>query len=130
MDSARHDGHQRGIRTAVREDEYEKKIATIAQHVHDGHIDEEDWDHAVSVLSEEDHYLLVLIDSASKFPAGGRSPKEVLRLFLAACLVIAVMFAVIALVDSHVADKATARLLKGSAFVAVLASAMFLNQLD
>lgn len=109
------------------QDEYEKKIAAVVHHIHEANIDEANWNNALNRLREEDHYLLVLIDGASKFPTG-RPPKDVLRLFLAACLAVAAMIAVLSFVNSHFPDKADSRLLNGIAFVAVLACAMLLNR--
>ena len=109
------------------QDEYEEKIATAVQHLRGANTEDADWDNAVDRLREEDHYLLVLIGGASKSPAG-RPPKDVLRLILTACLAVAAVLAVMTFVNSHVPDKADARLVIDLAFVAVLACAMFLNR--
>jgi len=51
------------------QNEYEQKIATLVRHLQDAgqsDSDEEKWDAAVSILSEGDHYLVVLIANAAE----------------------------------------------------------------
>jgi hypothetical protein len=109
------------------QNEYEKKIAKVVQHICDGNADSAAWSNAVLRLREEDHYLLVLIDAASRFPAG-RPPRDVLRLIVAAGMVVVVLFLVMSFVNSHIADKQLARLANGVAFFGALACAMLLNR--
>jgi hypothetical protein len=71
-------------------DEYERKIAGLAQRIREsnkaqGDEDPTTWDLAVEKLSEGDHYLLVLIDS--RLVSAGepvRPPGDFLRLILTA----------------------------------------------
>lgn len=81
------------------QDAYEQKIAGLVRGIQQELIGDEDadrsWENAVRFLREEDHYLLVLIDSANKTEVkAGRPRGDFLKLILTAMLVIAVVFAV------------------------------------
>jgi hypothetical protein len=109
------------------QDEYEKKIAEIVQHIHKGNEGDSGWNNAVNTLRSEDHYLLVLIGRAPSRPAP-RPPGDIPRLILAACLVVAVLFAAMSLVNSHVASRASSRPILYAVFAAALAAAMLFNR--
>jgi len=71
-------------------DEYEKKIAGLAQRIRQKNKDEGEeaeaaWNEAVEKLNEGDHYLLVLIDPKLVSPLGNkRPPGDFLKLVLTA----------------------------------------------
>lgn len=109
------------------QDEYERKIAKIVQHIRKGNADGGGWTDAVHRLRSEDHYLLVLIDGAPKAPAR-RPSGDILRLTVTACLVVAVLFSVMFMVSSHVSDQRIAKAVNTAAFVAVVGCAMFLSR--
>jgi hypothetical protein len=109
------------------QDEYERKIAKVVQRIRKGDADGGGWTNAVHRLGSEDHYLLVLIDGAPKAPAR-RPSGDILRLIVTACLVSAVLFAVMFIVSSHVPDQRIAKAVNTAAFVAVVACAMFMNR--
>ncbi len=109
------------------QDEYERKIAKVVQHIHKGNADAGGWTDAVHRLRSEDHYLLVLIDGAPKAPAQ-RQPGDTLRLIVTACFVVAVQLSVMFMVSSYVSDQGTAKAVNTAAFVAVVVCAVFLNR--
>jgi len=109
------------------QDEYERMIAKIVQHIRMGKAVGGGWADAVHRLRSEDHYLLVLIDGAPNAPAR-RPSGDILRLIVTACLASAVLFSVMFMVSSHVSDRGIAKAVNTAAFVAVVACAMFLNR--
>jgi hypothetical protein len=104
------------------QDEYEKKIGGLVRQFltrDEAQVDQEAWDDAVLKLSDEDHYLLVLIDSAppigdgflsrwpklslwlpSWVPRAKREPNDLLRL-LAVALALGVLIPIVALLVSR-----------------------------
>lgn len=75
------------------QDEYEAKIAQVVRRVHEmaTKADEETWDEAVTVLSLEDHYLLVLINPRLTRGRAARPPGDRVKLILTAALIVAVL---------------------------------------
>lgn len=79
------------------QDEFERKIAGIVRNIQPAPIrdkgEERSWDQAVRVLRSEDHYLLVLIDSAGTVRPRGDFIKLVLTaLVIVGALVAAMLF--------------------------------------
>lgn len=106
------------------QDEYERKIGQIIRRVRggaDGNRDE--WNDAVRRLREEDHYLLVLIDGASRGPTK-TSRWDFLKLILASVAVVAVALPANFWIHSHIENEAIQRCLgMGTLFgAAVLAT--------
>jgi hypothetical protein len=95
------------------QDEYEEKVARLIANVtadrhHRNRDEEEKWDAAVHKLSEEDHYLLVLISEAKRTQGGLssilnnqpiRTPRDFLKALLVAFVLISSIFALFALVE-------------------------------
>jgi len=109
------------------QDEFEAKIADVVKSIHMRNEDLATWNGAVRRLCDEDHYLLALIDGA-RTPRSKRPPNDILKLLLTACLVIAVAFAVTFFVDSHVSDRAEAKLVGSILFLALLVGAALLTR--
>ena len=110
------------------QDEYEGKIATIVQHIQEGDADQGRWNDAVARLRSEDHYLLVLIDGASRPPTSARPPGDTLRLILMGCVVAALSIGVLFVLDSHVSNRELSKALFFVTFIILLAGAMYLNR--
>ena len=110
------------------QDEYENKIAGIVQHIHEGGADRRSWKDALHLLQSEDHYLLVLIEGASRLRSSSRPPGDMLRLILTGCVMAALLIGLIFVLDSHVSDKGVSRALFEVVFIILLAGAMYLNR--
>lgn len=81
------------------QDEYERKIAAIVGNIYRELAQDEaadrDWENAITILSKEDHYILVLIGLAdAKNPNAPRPPGGFARLVLTALVVVAILLAV------------------------------------
>jgi hypothetical protein len=81
------------------QDEYERKVAALIRHLQEAPhspFDDENWDKAVRVLSEGDHYLLVLIANAAEPVADSHGRRgDRLKLILAGVLAAALTLAMI-----------------------------------
>ena len=110
------------------QDEYEDKIARIVRHIQAGDSDRHRWNDAIRRLQSEDHYLLVLIDGASRPPASSRPLGDSLRLILTGCVMAALLFALMFVLDSHVSNKGVSKALFFVTFIILLAGAMYLNR--
>jgi hypothetical protein len=111
-----------------KQDEYEKKIGQIIRRIHDereGNGSEKMWDEAVSRLRDEDHYLLVLIDGASNEPSEF-SRWGIVKLILAGAVVVALLFPMLGFIDSHIANRALARLVDEIALLALVILVVFI----
>lgn len=109
------------------QDEYESKIAQIIQRIKDQpdmNTGDNNWGAAVNRLRDEDHYLLVLIEGASRSPAK-RPPGDIVRAIVAATVILAVFMPIVFFVYSHVTDEALARMIVGIALVAVIVLVLF-----
>ena len=109
------------------QDEYERKIAKVVQHICKGNMLGDDWTDAVHRLRREDHYLLVLIDGVPEAPAR-RPSGDIFRLIVTACSIVTVLLPVMFIVSSYVSDERIAKAVNTAAFVAVMAIAIFLNR--
>ena len=112
------------------QDEYESKIGKIVQRIHaqeDGNLDDS-WDEAVRRLLDEDHYLLVLINGASKSSSSPvkMSGWDILKLILASAVVVAVMFPIAFFVFSHVDNPAVSKLIVVITLVVLVVPAVYL----
>lgn len=86
------------------QDEYESKIGQIIRRIHEQPgISRDEWQEAVQRLREEDHYLLVLIDGASRNPMKA-SRWETIKAILAGFLVVALFLPILSFIHSHVAS--------------------------
>jgi hypothetical protein len=84
--------------------EYESKIGQIIRRIDDQPgIDRNEWQQAVQRLREEDHYLLVLIDRASRTPVKA-SRWDTIKFILAGALVVALFLPILSFIHSHVAS--------------------------
>jgi hypothetical protein len=110
------------------QDEYEDKIAAIVRHLQEGDGDQRRWNDAVGQLRTEDHYLLVLIDGASRPPTSARPPGDILRLILTGCVVAVLSIALMFVLDSHVSNRELSKVLFFVTFIILLAGAMYLNR--
>jgi hypothetical protein len=112
------------------QDEYESKIGQLIQRIRnqsDGNFDD-NRDEAVHRLLEEDHYLLVLIEGASR---SSRRPVkmsgwDIFRLILASVVVVAIYLPVAFFVYSHIDNPAISKLILVPTLVALVALVMFL----
>jgi hypothetical protein len=107
---------------------YESRIGQIIGHICDRPDSKRDegWDEAAIRLAEEDHYLSVLIDGASRRP--GKPLKMSLRVVIRAVLAIAFVAALFVPVDffvlPRIGDPAVARLIgAGTLLAAILLAA-------
>ncbi len=109
------------------QDEYESKIGQIILQIRDqslGDIDHS-WDEAVHRLRDEDHYLLVLIDGASRGRVK-RSRGDIVKLILASVVVVAIYLPVVFFVYSHVDNPAISKLILVSTLLALVVLVAFL----
>jgi len=109
------------------QDEYEKKIGQLVRRIYDqpgSNGDDDRWNEAVQRLRGEDHYLLVLIDGASRKPAR-RSRGETARLVLAGAVVVAVSLPILSFLKSHVSDPAISKWIEEGAFFALVVLVWF-----
>jgi hypothetical protein len=112
------------------QDEYESKIGQIVLRIRnqpDANLDDS-WDEAVHRLLDEDHYLLVLIDGASK--SSSRPVKmsrgDIFRLILASVVVVAIWIPLSFFVYSHVDNPAISKLIVVSTLVVLVVLAVLL----
>jgi Ca2+/H+ antiporter len=110
------------------QDQYESKVGQIVQRIHaqdDGNMDDS-WDEAVRRLLDEDHYLSVLINGASR--SSSESAKmsrwDIVRLILASILVVAVSIPISFFVFSHVDNPAISKFIAGSTLLALVVLAV------
>jgi hypothetical protein len=102
--------------------EYESKIGQIIRRIHDlpdANCDEDDWDEAVKRVRDEDHYLLVLIDSAFR-KSPRRSRWETARLILAGAMVFAGFIPILFFVKSHVSNSMISKLISEAALLVLV----------
>ena len=83
------------------QNEYEQKIAGLIRNFErrtriENKQEWDEWISAVRTLSEEDHYLLVLINLPAN-TAGGRPPGDLLKLILTALVIVAALLTVMLL---------------------------------
>jgi hypothetical protein len=112
---------------AYDQDEYERKIGQIICRIHDQpdtERDKERWDEALKCLREEDHYLLVLIDGASKYEK--RPRWDTIRLIFVGVIVVALFFPILSFIESHVSNPGISKLIGQSTFLALALFATFL----
>lgn len=109
------------------QDEYERKIGQIIRRIHDRAESkcDDSWDEALDRLRDEDHYLSVLIDGAFR-RSDKFSRRDKVRVILAAAVVLAVIFPVVFLIDSHIDNPAIAKLLGQSALLVLVILVAFL----
>ena len=112
------------------QDEYESKIGKIVQHIRnqdDGNLDDS-WDEAVRRLRNEDHYLLVLIDGASRNSSESTemSPWDIVKIILASVLVVAVWLPLSFFVSSHVDNPAVSKSIVVIMLVTLVVPAVYL----
>jgi hypothetical protein len=112
------------------QDEYESKIGQIVLQIRsqsDGNFDDS-WDEAVHRLLEEDHYLLVLINGASRNSSRPvkRTRGDILKLILASVVVTAIYLPVAFFVYSHIDNPVISKLILVPTLVALVALVMFL----
>lgn len=108
------------------QDEYEAKIGRVIRRIYDRpeeNRDDDNWNEAVHRLRDEDHYLLVLIDGASKSQVN-RSPADTLELIVAATFTVAALLTATFVVHSHFGGGAISKGIVAVVFVAVLAFVM------
>jgi hypothetical protein len=106
--------------------EYEEKIGEVIRHIHSlpkERSDNQSWNDAVHRLRSEDHYLLVLIDGASKARVN-RSPTDALRLIVAAIFTIAVLLTATFVVYSRIGNENISKLIIMAVFVVTIALVM------
>jgi hypothetical protein len=102
------------------QDEYEKKIGQVIRRVSDQpESDHDSWDEAVNRLRAEDHYLLVLNDSAVASPIRQR-PRKLLKVILAVGLAITLYFPIAFLVYSHVDNDDLAKWINAGVFLLIV----------
>jgi hypothetical protein len=103
------------------QDEYEKKIGQIVQRLRSKPESEqrELWDEAVNRLRDEDHYLQVLIQGASR-ETDKFSQRDKVLVVLAAVVVLAVMFPMMSFIYSHIGDPRIAKLISAGMFLALV----------
>jgi hypothetical protein len=80
------------------QDEFEAKIGELVHHIKqelgNDLSRERQWDEAVRVLSQEDHYLLVLLNAKTAVDSSKtRPPGDFIKLILTALLIVTAMFA-------------------------------------
>jgi hypothetical protein len=82
--------------------EYEDKIEQLIRNLRASQDEaaEREWLSAVTILTSEDHYLLVLIDAAGQKTPTPRPPGDFRRLILTAAVVVVVLLGLVALRDS------------------------------
>jgi hypothetical protein len=107
------------------QDEYENKIGQIIQKIRDqpdAKLDNR-WNEAVHRLREEDHYLLVLIDGASRSSSEPlkRPHGDIARLILASVVVTAIYFPIAFFVFSHVDNPVMTKWILVPTLVALVA---------
>ena len=110
------------------QDEYESKIGKIILRIRnqpDSNLDDS-WDEAVHRLLNEDHYLLVLIDGASRSSSEPvrMSRWDIVRLILASVVVVAVLLPISFFVFSHVDNPVISELIVVSTLVALVVLAV------
>lgn len=106
------------------QDEYENKIARIVRHIQEGDADRRSWNVALRRLQREDHYLLALIDGASRLRTSSRPPGDILRLILTACAIAGLLLGLMFVLDSHVSNKVVSKALFFVTFIILVAGAM------
>jgi hypothetical protein len=77
--------------------EFERKMATVIRSIRQDRNEERNWEEAVRTLQAEDHYLLVLIDSAGR----ARPRGDFVKLVLTALVIVAVFVAAVLLFGSR-----------------------------
>jgi hypothetical protein len=112
------------------QDEYENKIGQIIQKIRDqpdAKLDNR-WNEAVHRLREEDHYLLVLIDGASRASSKNAkmSPGDIFRLILASVVVVIVWLPLSSFVYDHIDNPVISKLIVISMLVALVVPAVYL----
>ncbi len=112
------------------QDEYESKIGAIVQRIrnHPDRNSDDSWDDAVHRILNEDHYLLVLINGASRSSseAAKRPRGDILRLILASVAVTAIYFPIAFFVYSRVDNPAISKWILVPTLVALVALVMFI----
>ncbi|MGC1872817.1 MAG: hypothetical protein WA700_17795 [Acidobacteriaceae bacterium] len=111
------------------QDEYESKIDQIVQRIRaqdDGNLDDS-WDQAVRRLLDEDHYLSVLINGASRSSSkpAKRPHGDIARLIVASVVLTVIYGTVASYVYSHVDNPAISKLILVPALIALVALIMY-----
>jgi hypothetical protein len=107
---------------AYDQNEYESKIGQIARRIHERSHDNGDdgnWDEAVERLADEDHYLLVLIDSDSNID-GELSRRQTVGLTLAGAATMMAFFLILSLIDLHGTNRSVSRVIGESTILAAI----------
>ncbi|HTW50250.1 MAG TPA: hypothetical protein VMD92_20000 [Acidobacteriaceae bacterium] len=101
--------------------EYEDKIEQLIRNLRASQDEaaERAWLDAVSILSSEDHYLLVLIDAARHESPVPRARGDFRWLILTAAVMVAVLFGLVALTSSLNLSRFWSRGLVAAAFLAL-----------
>ncbi len=111
------------------QDEYEQKIATLVRHLQDAgqsSSDEEKWDEAVGVLSEGDHYLVVLIANAAEPASDEARPRGDRGKLIVAGVLAGVLALPLILLCTRIENPAAARWTMMGGMVAIVAGVAFL----
>jgi hypothetical protein len=113
------------------QNEYEKKIVKLIQGIYRRHKSNPDdsWDDAVSRLRTEDHYLLVMVESAFHEPSRSRRG-DIVRLILAVIFILAVMFPLIFFIHAHIENPTIAKLTAQIALLALIVLVVYLANLS
>ena len=111
------------------QDEYESKIGQIIRRLQgQSGRSHDEWNEALQRLREEDHYLLVLIDGASRDPEKA-SRWEVLKYLLIGGVVALVLLRIAFFVDSHVDNPSMSKLIiEGAGLVMVVLAALLVTR--
>jgi len=109
------------------QDEYESKIGQIVRHILDqpNAKCDDNWDEALNRLRDEDHYLQVLIEGASR-RSNEFSRGDKVRVILAGLFVVAVILPITFYVYAHVDNEAISKLIIGSTLLALVVLVSFL----
>lgn len=104
------------------EGEYERKIGTLIRHLSESQDETayRRWDDAVRVLSTEDHYLLVLVNSSQESAPAARPRGDLYRLIITAAVLVFALVATVRLVDSLNLSRTLSHSIEFGAFAAAL----------
>ena len=102
--------------------EYEEKITGIIRCLRESQDEtsQRDWDEAVSLLRSEDHYLLVMVDAASRDIAPPRLRGDLRRLILTAAVIVVALTGI-----AVFAHSLMARYLGFAAFLVLLGGLVY-----
>lgn len=105
-------------------DEYEEKIAGLVSRIRKSNEDRDTWEEAVDRLREEDHYLLVMIDSCHRH-SSARPRGDILRLIFTALVVVVVFLGLMFVLDAFVTNPLLLRAFSLLTFVSLIAIATY-----